>query len=440
MYSSLQDRQVVNSSGETVSTATQTFWNIPDYNANSLKLAEASDKIRKLEDALYEKRKCVTKLRNKITSYNLRKKINTRAKENTLPDSKEKSNAQGQTETEVGLNDAPITNDQIQADMGFSNQDTKRCVLHALPPDQMLNAEADLNNEEHPQLQDEQESMGSDCTAQANTENTGASTQVKPPEQKQATKTTTPIPVPKDNTKACVIARDKLCAEVSLILDQLTQDSFSDYMSEILQLPLDGTNIAAIAYLVHEKVTNSKDSSQVLANLCQAMSSNLPKKTSAKLRTILLERCLSAFPSEHADSDPPEAADAENEMWTTSSEDPEKQREKCINSARFMGELWGAGITKTDAIHKFIVKLLNNADDLSMECFCSLLQAAGDKFEESNDNVSEYFSTVEAMCKSSDDLSSGIKQNLRDMIQFRRDKCMQVKHSPKTAHKRKHRK
>jgi hypothetical protein len=303
MYSSLQDRQVVNSSGETVSTATQTFWNIPDYNANSLKLAEASDKIRKLEDALYEKRKCVTKLRNKITRYNLRKTINTRAKENTLPDSKEKSNAQGQAETEVGLNDALITNDQIEADTGFSNQDTKRCVLHALPPDQMLNTEADLNNQQHPQLQDEQASVDSNCTAQANnTGNTGASAQVKPPEQKQTTKTTTPIPVPKDNTKACVIARDT-----------------------------------------------------------------------------------------------------------------------CVR------------IIKTDATHKFIVKLLNNADDSSMECFCAHLQAAGIKFEESND-VSEYFSTVE------DDLSRGIKQNLRELIQFRRDKCMQVKHSPKTAHKRKHRK
>jgi hypothetical protein len=442
MFSSFQGRRVINSSRQTVSTATQTSWDIPDNNIDSIKLAEAADKIRKLEDALYEKRKCVTKLRNKITHYNLRKERHTRAKENTLPDLKEKSNAQGQAETGGGLNDAHITNAQIEADTGFNTQDTEQCVLHALLADQMLNTEADLNNQKHPQLQDEQQSMDSNCIAQANkTENTGTSTQVKSPVQKQTAKTAkttkTATPIPKNNTKNCVIAKDKLCAEVSLILAQLTKNSFSDCMSEILELQLDGTNIAAVAYLVHEKATNSKDSSQVLANLCEAMSSNLPKKTGAKMRTIIMERCLSTFPSEHADSDSPEATDAENEMWMTTSEDPLKQREKCINSARFIGELWSAGITKTDAIHKFIVKLLNNADDSSMEYFCALLHAAGDKFEESNNNVSQYFSTVEEMCKSSNDLSSGIKQNLQDLIQFRQEKCMQVKHRPKSVHKRK---
>jgi hypothetical protein len=48
---------------------------------------------------------------------------------------KEKSNAQGKGENEVGLNNAPITNDQIQADTGFNNQDTKQCVLYLLLPE-----------------------------------------------------------------------------------------------------------------------------------------------------------------------------------------------------------------------------------------------------------------------------------------------------------------
>jgi predicted O-linked N-acetylglucosamine transferase (SPINDLY family) len=64
--------QVVSNSMKTVSTASQASVNIPDYNANSLWPAEAADKISRLEDELYKKRKCVTKLKNKLTRYRLR--------------------------------------------------------------------------------------------------------------------------------------------------------------------------------------------------------------------------------------------------------------------------------------------------------------------------------------------------------------------------------
>jgi chromosome segregation ATPase len=63
---------VVSSSMKTVSTASQASVNISDYNANSLQLAEAADKINRLEDELYKKRKCVRKLKNKLTCYRLR--------------------------------------------------------------------------------------------------------------------------------------------------------------------------------------------------------------------------------------------------------------------------------------------------------------------------------------------------------------------------------
>jgi hypothetical protein len=421
IYNSLEDKQVVNSCRQTVSTATQTYLNISDSSTISSKLAQAAVKICKLEDLLYEKRKFVTKLKNKMTHYRLRKERKSRA------NLKEKSNARGQRETEVGLNDAPITNHQIEVHPGFNNQDMKQCVLQAL-----LKTKTDWTNQEHPQLQNEQESMDSNCTAEANsTENTGASKQIKSPAQKQTAKTTTLLPVPKNESKECVIAKDKLCKEVSRILDKLTRDSFSDSLSEILELSIDATNIMAIVYLVHEKVTNINDSSQVLANLCEEIRSNLPKKTSAKMTAILMERCQSTFQSAHTHSDSREETNPENEMWVTNSDDTLKP-EKCINSIRFMGELWSAGIT-ADAIDKFIIKLLNNADDLSMECFCAFLKAAGSKFEESNDNVSKYFSKLKDICKSSNDLSTRMKQNLRDLIQFRREKRMQVKHHPKTG-------
>jgi chromosome segregation ATPase len=114
---SSEDNQVLRSSVKTVSTASQISVNISDYNANSLQPAEAADKIRKLEDQLHEKRKYITKLRNKITSYRLQREPDLWPNYNYLADLEEYPKAQEQEAIEVGLNDAPITKDQIKTDL-----------------------------------------------------------------------------------------------------------------------------------------------------------------------------------------------------------------------------------------------------------------------------------------------------------------------------------
>jgi hypothetical protein len=97
---------------KTVSTASQTSVNVPDYHANSLEREEAADKISKLEDQLDEKRKYITKLKNKLTSYRLQKEPDLRPNYNILADLEENSNAQEQGAVEVGPNVAPITKDE----------------------------------------------------------------------------------------------------------------------------------------------------------------------------------------------------------------------------------------------------------------------------------------------------------------------------------------
>jgi hypothetical protein len=72
--------QVGRSSMKTANTAPQVNVNIPDYNANCLQTAEAADKISRLEEALYLKRKYVTKLKNELTCYRLKKERDMRAK------------------------------------------------------------------------------------------------------------------------------------------------------------------------------------------------------------------------------------------------------------------------------------------------------------------------------------------------------------------------
>jgi hypothetical protein len=59
-----------------------------------------------------------------------------------------------------------------------------------------------------------------------------------------------------------------------------------------------------------------------------------------------------------------------------------------------MGELWKVESIETDTIHKCIYKFLNDDDDLSMNCFCALLNTVGEELEESNQDVSKYLSMV----------------------------------------------
>lgn len=149
-------------------------------------------------------------------------------------------------------------------------------------------------------------------------------------------------------------------------------------------MPLNGTNTATAVYLVHDEVTNINCSTQFLANVCQAMSRSLPKKTSAQMKTTLMDRCQDIFQTSrvHLDSrdsneEPREAKDAEYGMSLSNHENAVKQRQKRGNSARFMGELWTAGI-----IHDFFNKLLNYANDFSMDCFCAFDKAVGEDLED----------------------------------------------------------
>jgi predicted RNase H-like nuclease (RuvC/YqgF family) len=74
--SSSEDNQLVRSSNKTVNTASQTSENTDHH---SLQPTDAAEKIRKLEDELWNKTKYVTKLKNKLTRQRLRtKKISGR--------------------------------------------------------------------------------------------------------------------------------------------------------------------------------------------------------------------------------------------------------------------------------------------------------------------------------------------------------------------------
>jgi hypothetical protein len=48
------------------------------------------------------------------------------------------------------------------------------------------------------------------------------------------------------------IAKDEMYIEISSILDRLTRDSLIESLSKILALSLNGTDFAAVVYVMHE--------------------------------------------------------------------------------------------------------------------------------------------------------------------------------------------
>jgi hypothetical protein len=171
-----EGNQLVKCSRKNVTTASQTSENIAHH---SLQLREAADKIRKLEDELWNKRKYVTELKNKLTRERLRTRDDMRAKDNTS-NLEKNSNAQGQGTVDNGLKDAPIIEDQIKEDAGIHNQGTKHCAFYPPFQGQILKPETSLNNQEHRQLQLETESLDPKCTPHVHgTETSCASNQLQ---------------------------------------------------------------------------------------------------------------------------------------------------------------------------------------------------------------------------------------------------------------------
>lgn len=90
---------------------------------------------------------------------------------------------------------------------------------------------------------------------------------------------------------------------------------------------------------------------------------------------------------------PGKARNSENKMLKAVFEEAFDQQEKCIKCTWFMGELWKFRSIETDTVNKCIYKFLNDADDLSVKCFCAFLNTTGEELQENNENLSEYFST-----------------------------------------------
>jgi hypothetical protein len=132
----------------------------------------------------------------------------------------------------------------------------------------------------------------------------------------------------------------------------------------------------------------------------------LPTEIGTKIRNFLMERCneLLMCPNVNPasrvtieDLDRTKSSGVK-EMFRGSYNE-EQRREKCINNARFIGELWKAGSIQTEKIRTYIWKLLKDCDDLSIKCLYALLKSILQRLEESDKDLFRYFNIIEENCK-----------------------------------------
>jgi hypothetical protein len=219
---------------------------------------------------------------------------------------------------------------------------------------------------------------------------------------------------------------EELSGEVCTILYQIRRGTFKKSLTKILALPLTITNIEVFSCIIHDMATNYPDLSEFLANLSDAMFFKLPTEIGTKMRNFLMERCNKQLMCPNVDPDT-RAIMRDLDLANTSAErkrlqgmytEQQKQREKCINNARFIGELWKAGSIQTEKIHINICKLFKDCNDLSMKCLYSLLKTVAQRLEESNEDLSPYFNIIEEICKI-DHISTQAKMDLLDLDQLR---------------------
>jgi chromosome segregation ATPase len=216
--------------------------------------------------------------------------------------------------------------------------------------------------------------------------------------------------------------REGVCS----ILYQIRRSSFETSLTKILALPLTITNIEDFACIIHDMATNYPDLSEVIANLSDAMFRKLPDEIGTKMRNFLLERCNELLmcpnvdPATRAiikDLDRAQSS-GEKEMLQGSYNEEQRQLEKCINNARFTGELWKAGSIQTENIRMYIWKLLGDCDDLSMRCLYSLLKTVAKRLEESNEDLSRYYNIIVENCKLAH-ISAQVKLDFQNLDEVR---------------------
>ena len=115
-------------------------------------------------------------------------------------------------------------------------------------------------------------------------------------------------------------------------------------------------------------------------------STDQPNNT-VTFRTLLLNRCQKEFQKDKVDDvvferkqkelDPAASVTERDRLQVELQEAKNIARRRSIGNIKFIGDLFKLKILTEDIMHRCVVKLLKNQDQMSFECLCSLLTSIG---------------------------------------------------------------
>ncbi|XP_062266307.1 eukaryotic translation initiation factor 4 gamma 3-like [Platichthys flesus] len=188
-----------------------------------------------------------------------------------------------------------------------------------------------------------------------------------------------------------------LFKKVRSILDKRTPYKFNQLMKLVTDVTIDTEErLKGVVDLVFEKAIDEPVLSVAYGNMCSCLAelkvpiSDEPNSTVSFIK-LLLSRCQQEFQKDNEDDDvvirtkqkklDSAARKDRHRLLLELQEFKDIIRRRSIGFVKFIGELFKLKKLKAPVMHDCVVKLLQNQDNVSLECLCSLLTTIGKEFD-----------------------------------------------------------
>jgi hypothetical protein len=251
-------------------------------------------------------------------------------------------------------------------------------------------------------------------------------------------------------TTADVTGVDRMIRNLTSLLNKLTVDKFDEICAKIVELVKkeckDLELLKQIVHVVYEKAVLGVGFGDMYPKLCEVISQEINafdrenpfspgsfEKVSFK--KVLLEHCQNdfekhlvvAFELDDAFSEVESVVEDESSL----TENRTKQKERILDSMKFLGQLYVRGMLPSKTIALCIFKLLQDSETVSstnLECLCNLLAVCGQKLEsdpelkfatKSKTNPTKFWFSQLQSISTTPDLPTRIRFLIIDLIDLR---------------------
>ena len=219
---------------------------------------------------------------------------------------------------------------------------------------------------------------------------------------------------PKRTVDGDVDDNARLFQTVRGVLNKVTPSKFEKLAAALRGLDMSTeARLAGVIELVFDKAVDEPVFAETYARLCHVLADKSAAAADAAaaaptFHQLLLRACQREF----------ERSDA---AGADVSAEEAKRRRRSLGNVRLMGELFKVRMLTPAVLHRCVVRLLDAADEASLEALCRLLATAGEDVERCHrPNVDGYFRRLDATT-SRRHTSNRLRFLVQDVVELRRN-------------------